>query len=191
MSDTQALFYAIGIYVVFFAAIFWHYGQLTATVVRWSKPPVRKKGSNVITQPKLTLGEKVKCYIPMYQACLVRKSLYRSSGVFGVLAIIASAGILGNLFNKFVFAINSYVMFAFNIIMFVSVLLFWLVYAIITADCAKMFGFSWMTIVLCFVAPWLACWYLTNNVPTKMKAIHKEATFSEDNGHTVIKQRHN
>ena len=75
MSDTNALLYAIGVYVAFLGILFWNYGQFAATVVRWSQPPIRKKNSNKITQPKLPLGTRLKCYIPIYQACIVRKTL--------------------------------------------------------------------------------------------------------------------
>lgn len=191
MLDTQSLFYAIGIYLLFFVLIFANYGQFASTVLRWSKKPVVDKKNGKLKQPPLTFEEKLPCYVPFLQACIVRKSLYRTSGVFKIIMIISAIGIGGNLFNKFVFAINSYVMFAFNIIMIFSVLLFWVGYGLITADCAKMFGFSWLTIILCFIAPWLFCWYLNNNIADKMRALHKEATFDEHNGNTVIKQRNN
>lgn len=191
MSDTQALLYAIGIYVVFLLVIFWNYGQFTKTIVRWSRKPIKVKNSNKLKQPPLTIGEALKCYIPYYQACLVRKSLYRTAGIFPIIAIISAVGIILNIVNKFVYAINGYVMFIMSIVMIVCTILFWLLYAIITADCAKMYGFSWFVIIMCFVFPHLACTYLHNNVPTKMRAIHKEEVFSEHNGNTVIKQRHN
>jgi hypothetical protein len=190
MNDTTALFYAIGIYLVFLFAIFWNYGMFTSTMLLWtrkidaiqhSKKPIKK----------LSTGDKLKCYIPFYQACLVHKSVYRSYGPFQIMSIFSAVGILWNLFNKFVYAINGYVMFFSSILMIICLIMFFLVYAIITADIARMYGFSWFTVALCFLFPHLACTYLHNNIPTKMKAMVKEETFSEHNGNTYIKQRHN
>ncbi len=191
MSDTAALLYAVGVYVLCLALMFINYGSFTVTVVRWAKDPIVKKGTMKIMQPPMSKSETLKCYIPVYQACLVRKTLYRHIGVvFTVMAIFSSAGIVGNLFNKFVWAINSYVMFAFNIIMLLSLLLFCLLYGIITADCAHLYGFSWLVIILCFIMPHVFCWYLHNNIPSKMRALHKENIFHEHRGNTVIKQQH-
>jgi len=189
--EIKDFYYAIGIYLFFFLLIFSNYGQFATSVARWSLKPIVDKNKKKYVQPKLPFKEVLKCYIPFYQVCVVRKSLYRTSGIFKVLCWISALGILGNLFNKFIYAGNSYIMFIFNIIMFISVLLFWLSYGIVTADCAKMFGFSVLTIMLCFIAPWLFCWYLNNNIADKMRALHKEATFDEHNGNTIIKQRNN
>ena len=191
MSDTQALLYAIGIYLVGFGALFWNYGMFASVVVRWSKKPKVKPGTSKIKQPPLTAKETILSYIPGYQACLVRKSLYRKSGVLGVLMIISIVGMLLNLLNKFVLPINGYVMFFMNIFMFACLLLFYLTYAIITADCAHMYGFGWFTIILCFLLPHLFCWYLKNNIPSKMRQLHKEEIFREHHGDTVIKSKRN
>ena len=190
-SNIGDLLYAIGIIVVGLGSLFVNYGSFTKTVVRWAKPPVRSKKSNKLKQPPLSMKETLLCYLPFYQVCYTRKSLYKSYGFTKIMAIISMTCIGCNLFNKFVFAVNGYVMFFFNIAMYIGVILCWLLYAIVTADCAHMYGFSWFTILLCFLFPHLFCWYLHNNIPTKMRQIHREETFSEHNGNTVIKQRPN
>lgn len=192
MSDTVAFLYAIGIYVICLGLIFSNYGSFAVTVVRWAKKPIVAKNSMKIKQPPISFGEVIKCYIPIYQACLVRKTLYHHSSIaFNIIGIASAVGIVGNLINKFVFSINSYVMLAFNVIMLLALLLFYVLYAIITADCAHMYGFSWLCIILCFLIPHIACWYLRNNIPRKMRALHKEEIFHEHSGDTVIRQKHN
>ena len=191
MSDTTALFYSISIYVLFFGIIFWNYGQFTKVVLRWTKKPIKKKGSNVLTQPKLPLKDSLKCYIPYYQVCIVCKSLYGTSRLCAVFSIISAAGIIINLFNKFVYAINGYVMLFTSIFMMVAIVMFLLIYGIVTANCARLYGFGIFSIILCFLFPHICCFYLTNNIPDKMRALHKEEIFREHTGDTVIKQRHN
>ena len=189
MTDTQALLYAIGIFVVGLGCMFWNYGTFAITVVRWSKKPIVAKGTKKLKQPPLPFKERALCYLPGFQAYMVRKALYRSGGALSVILLIACIGIILNLINKFLLPINGYVMFFMNIAMYLCVFLFWLMHAIITADCAHIYGFSWFTIILCFLLPHLFCWYLHNNIPDKMRQIHKEEVFHEHHGDTVIKQR--
>lgn len=191
MLDTQAFLYAVAIYVIGLGMLFWNYGTFTATIVKWSRPPIKSAKNKKITQPPLSISEKLKCYIPGYQAVLVRKSLYKKSGIFGPLMIIAVAGIVLNLINKFLLGISPMVMLVMSIIMYICTVLFIALYGIITADCAKMYGFSVLTIILCFLIPYLWCWYLHNNVPNIMRKMYKEDTFHEHTGDTVVKQRNN
>lgn len=191
MSDNMALLYAVGLYVVGIGLLIANYGSFAATVVRWSKKPLIKPGTNKIKQPSLTPKEVICCYIPLYQACVVRKALYKKSGIFGPLSVIAGIGIVGNLINKFLLPINGYVMFVFSIIMIISLVIFFIVYAVITANCASVYGFSYFMIVLCFLLPHWLCWYLHNNIPNKMRKVYKEEIFDEHRGDTVIRQRFN
>lgn len=188
MTDSQALLYAVAIYIFGFIMLFGNYGSFTRVTLRWTKKP--KKVGNKLVQPKLSVGETIKCYIPMYQVYAVRKALYKRATVTMVLMIVSSVFIIANLLNKFVYAINSYVMFYCSIAMFIGVILLYFTYAFVTADCAKMYGFSWFTILLCFLFPHLFCWYLTNNIPRHMKQVYKEEVFNERNGGTVIRQKH-
>ena len=191
MNDTVSLLYAAGIYVACFSLMFINYGSFAVTVVRWAKDPIVKKGTTKIMQPPMGICETLKCYIPMYQTCIVRKTLYGRIGVpLGIMSVFSIVGIVANLFNKFVWAIKSYVMLVCNIVMLIALLLFYLTYAIITADCAHLYGFSWMCIVMCFLLPHVSCWYLHNNIPRKMRAVHKEAIFNGRGSNTVIKQQH-
>lgn len=185
------IFWGVGCFLCFFLCIFGNYGAFACTTVRWAKPPIRVKNSKKIKQPPISTKERILCYVPLAQACMVRKALYKKSTAFNVLAIISGVLMGFNLFNKFIWAINSYVMFFASIGMYIGLILYIIVYGVITADCARIYGFSWLTVILCFIAPQLACWYLNNNIPSKMRAIHKEETFHEHTGDTVIKSRNN
>lgn len=184
MFSTAALFFIVIIYV------FYNYGNFAKTVVCWSKAPVRNKNGKLI-QPKCTTSELVKCYIPIFQVCQVREALYREARVCNVFAIISSVGILVNLFNKFIFAINPLVMLICNVVMLISTAIVILLYGIVTADCARMYGAGWLACVLHFCFSVLSCMFIKNQIPDKMRALHKEDTFSEHNGDTVIKSKHN
>lgn len=190
MSDTQSLIYAIGIYVVFFVMIFIHYGSFAAIVLQWSRPPIKNKNHKLVQEP-LTGSELIKCYIPLYQVIVVRKALYKSAGPFGVLSIISITGVVLNLINKFLLPINSYVMLVMNFVMIICTLLFIFVYGFVTADCARMYNFSFVIVLLNAIAPCVFCFWLKNNIPDTMRNVYKEETFSEHHGDTVIKQKHN
>lgn len=191
MEDNISLLYAVGIYVVCLALMFINYGSFASTVVRWSKEPVIKKGTMKISQPTMSFKESLKCYAPAYQVYIVRKTLYNRVSIPMAVIIYSSViGIILNIVNKFLFTINSYVMFAFNIVMLVSILLFYVSYAVVTADCAHMYGFGWLCVVLCFLFPHISCWYLHNNIPRKMRALHHERIFHEHSKDTVIRQKH-
>lgn len=184
MIYTAIIFFVVIIY------IFVNYGNFVKTILRWTKKPVKNKKGKLV-QPEIQGTELVSCYIPIYQVVVLRKALYYSAPVYSVLSCIGAIGILLNLFNKFIFAINPLVMLICNVIMIVCTLLVMLLYGIATADCSRMYNFGAITTILCFLFPVLWCWYLNLNIPAKMRALQKEDTFSEHNGDTVIKSRHN
>lgn len=190
MSDTSAMLLLTLLYIGSFVLIFYNYGTFAATVLRWSKPPVKNKNKK-LTQPKLDGSELVKCYIPIYQVSVVREALYHTSGPLPALSIISLVGITANLINKFLLPINSYVMLVCSIVMIISLILTFIIYAFVTVDCARMYSFSFTTLVLCTIAPCIFCYYVKTKIPAKMMKIHKEETFDEHHGDTVIKQRYN
>ena len=180
----------IGCLIGFFICIFGNYGLFAQTVLRWSRKPKKgKKGQ--IHRPKISGGEAALCMIPLVQVCIVRKALYRRNTGTVVLSVISGLLILVRFLNAFVISINSYVMFFTAIGMWVGFFLFLLIYGFVTADCAKMYSFSWFMIILNFFVPMIACWWLKNIIPNKMRAMYKEDTFSEHKSDTVIKSRAN
>lgn len=191
MSDQQAMLYAIGIIIIGFGAMFWNYGIFAVTTVRWSHKPIVDKVTKRMKAPKLAAKEAILCYIPGVQLVMVCKALYKKTTIMLPIQIIAWAGVVLNILHKYLFPINWQVMFIFNIIMWLCTLTIYLSYSVITVKCAYMYGFSWFSMLLCFVFPFLWCWWLHNNVPTKMRQLYKEDTFSEHHGDTIIKQRAN
>lgn len=173
----------------FFVILYWCYGMFATTVVRWSKKPKKNKRGKM-TQPPLTFVEALPCYLPWIQVCRVRKALYRSNGPFGILCGISAALVLLRIVNLFI-PISSYVMFATAIGMYIGIILHLLVYGIVTADAAKLYGFSWLTIILCFIGPYFMGFFLKSMIPNKMEEFHKEDTFHEHKQDTYIKQRPN
>lgn len=187
------MFWSFGLIIIFFLMLYGNYGAFACMVKKWSRKPIKKKVHDkyVLVTPELTLSEKLGCFVPLYQSIIVRESLYYGAGPFGIMSIVSAVLIILRLLNVFVLTINSYVMFFTAIGMWIGFALHLLVYSIITADCAKMYGFSMLTVILCFLFPYWACWYIKNNVPTKMRDMYKEETFSEHKSDTVIKQKHN
>lgn len=183
------LLYAIGIIFIFLGLLFWNYGNFAATVVRWCKPLDVKKGKP-IKRPPLTAGETVKCYIPIYQALAVRKALTGSYGVTLHVGIISGLLIIIRLINAFLLPINGYVMLATTFMMWIGLLLYFILYGVITFSCARMFEFGNVYAFFVFLFPQILCGTMSNNIADKMRAMHKEETFSEHNGDTVIKSRH-
>lgn len=184
-------FWVIGCFVIFFVMLFANYGSFAKVVVAWSRPPVHVRGSSKVKASELTTKEKILCYIPLVQVCMVKKAVYNNYTVEKILSIISAVGILVNLINKFFLPINSLVMFICNIIMILCTLLFMIIYGEVTARCAKAYDYSWLLIIACALVPYLACSRLTGNIPYKMKQLYKEETLSGYGGDTIIKQRTN
>lgn len=183
------MWYAAGLFILFFVLLYANYGNFAKTIVRWSKKPIPKKGSKKIVQPKLTAKELILCYIPFVQCCVVRKALYRRSTVCNVFSGISAFLIIARLINTFLLPINSYVMFFTSIGIFVGLFIHLLTYGIVTADCAKMYGYSWFMIILCFILPMIACWWATTTVPYRMQTLYQKEIFNERNADTVIKRK--
>lgn len=185
MSDVT---YAFLIIVMFFVIIYWLYGQMVCVIVRWSKKP-RKGKDNKMRQPKLTAGEVVRCYIPIYQVCYMRLWLYGSNTVYKILSIICAVCIFLRGLNMFI-PINSYVMFVTVILMYIGVLLHILIYGIATAAAVKLYGFSWFSVIMSFLFPHFMAFFMKSSIPNKMISMQKEDVFSEHKTDTYIKQRH-
>lgn len=187
------LFWTVGLYLMFFILIYGNYGVFAVTVCKWSKKPIikRKNGKEIYVARDISTADKVKCFIPLLQAVKVKEALYGKKGFFAPLSIVSAVLIILRLLNAFFISVNSYFMFFTIIGLYIGIILHLLIYAIITADCAKMYNFSWLTIILNFLFPYWACWYLKNNVPNKMRALFKEETFSEHKSDTIIKSKSN
>lgn len=186
MSDVT---YAALIILLFFVVLYWMYGMMVSTVVRWSKRP-RKNKKGKMVQPQLTFGETVRCYIPLYQVSYMRLWLYGSATLFHVLGTICAVCILLRLVNLFI-PINSYVMFITVLLMYFGILLHLFIYGFATAAALKLYGFSWFTIILGFIAPQFVAFFMRTLIPNKMLAMQKEDVFSEHKSDTYIKQKHN
>lgn len=182
--------YAILIFIFFFILIYGNYARFAWVIMRWTKKPRKLKNKKELVQPKLTSKERLLGCIPFYQACIVRKCLYRRSGVFNVMAIISFAFIAIRLINTFLLPINSYVMFATIIMMYIGILLHILLYGIVTADCARLYNYGTFCIILCFLFPHLACIHLINNIPHAMIDMRRSQTFEENADDTIIKSKH-
>lgn len=183
------MLYAVGTILICLGLLFWHYGNFACTVVRWCKPLDVKKGKP-IKRPPLTAGEAFKCYLPIYQACAVRKALHGSYGWTLPVGIMSALFIIIRLLNAFLLPINSYVLFATTIMIWVGILLYIVLYSAVTFSTARMYEFSTFYCILVLLLPQLFCDKMSNNIADKMRAMHKEEAFDEHHGDTVIKSRH-
>lgn len=185
------LFIFLGIFVSFLVLFFGNYATFAWVVVRWAKKPksVNKKGKKVLVQPKCTTAEQIKCCIPVWQAVEVRKALYGTAGVFAPLSIAALAMIIFNLLVSFVFPISSLLLLIAHFLFIIGFIMSWVIYAIVTADCARMYDFGKLTILLNILCPNVFCFYIKNNVPHIMLDMRKDNTFEETTDDTVIKQK--
>lgn len=179
--------YAFLIIVVFFFLIYGMYGMLVSTVVKWAKKPVKNKKGKLVQRP-LTFAELVPCYIPFIQICALRKALYRTSAPWNILCGLSAFLILARLVNVFV-PINSYVMFATIIMLYVGIVLHLFIYGFVTASCVKLYGYGWLGILICALLPYWVGPFLKNLIPAKMIDMRKEETFSAKNGNTYIKSK--
>lgn len=189
----SSFLYAIGIFILFFIMIYGNYGRFAVCVIKYSKKPVKRKikGKFVMIQPNISLSEKLPCYIPIWQLVVVRRALYGYSGVFAPLSILSILLIMFNLIISFIIPINGYAMFIAHLCMYLGVLLNMVLYAVVTADCAKMYGFGNLCVLLNAIVPHLACIWMINNIPHIMSDMRKEKTFEENNGETIIKSKYN
>lgn len=183
------LFWTVGLYLMFFILLVGNYGALARTVVRWTKKPTKRTKRGIV-QPKLTFKENVLCYIPIVQCVYLRKALYKRAPIATVIGAISGALILVRLINTFLIPINSYVMFFTSIGILVGMFMMLLLYGFITADCAKMYGYGWFLIILNFLIPFVACWFISSNIPYKMRTMYEKEIFNEQNGGAVIKRKH-
>lgn len=184
------LFWTIGLYLMFFILVFANYGAFARTVVRWSKKPLVNRKTKKLKQPKLTIAESVVCYLPLAQCVCVRKALYHRAPVTTVSAIISGLLIVVRLVNTFLLPINSYVMFYTSVGILVGTLLLLITYGLVTADCAKMYGYSWFIVIGSFLLPMIFCWWISTTIPYKMRTMYEEEIFNENNGDAVIKRKH-
>lgn len=181
----------LAIMLAFLILFFGNYAGFAWTVVRWTKKPVKKKvkGKVKLVQPKLSMGERIRCCIPIWQMIEVRKAMYGSASFFAPLGIIAGLLIIFNFVTSFILAINSMLMFIGHICFFVGFILAWILHGIVTADCARLYDFGKLTILLNFLLPHVFCFYIKNNIPHIMSDMRKEQTFEESKD-TVIKSKH-
>lgn len=189
----SALFYALGIFVLFFAMIYGNYGRFAVSVVRYSKKPVKRRvrGKVVTTYPKVPVSEQISCYVPIWQTVVVRRTLHNRAGYSAPLAIMSICLIMFNMFISFVWAPNGYVLFAAHICMYIGILLHIILYGIVTADAVNIYGFSNFVTFLNFIAPHLACTIAYSKIPTIMSDMFKAKTFEENDGEVVIKSKSN
>lgn len=183
----MSTFQAVGGILAALLLLYWMYGMMATTVLKWSKKAIVTK-SGKTRQPNLTPGEVVKCYVPLLQVCVVRESLYRTAGPFPVLSIISAVLMLLRVINVFLLPINSYVMFATIWLFLLGLLMHFIIYGFVTADAVKLYGFSWLIIILSFLFPQFVAFFMRSQIPYKMQQAHKEETFHEHKD-TTFKQR--
>lgn len=184
------VWYAIGIFVVFFIMLYGSYARFAWTVMRWVKKPRRSKKTHKLVQPKLSSGDMIKGCIPFYQACLVHKALYRTYSWTLPVAVVSALFIIIRLVNVFFLPINALVMVITVYMMWIGIIMHIVLYGVVTANCARLYDFSTLRMVMCFIFPHLACIGLVNNIPHKMIDIRKKETFEENKDDTVIKSKH-
>lgn len=179
--------YALLCILLFFLCIYYMYGGMVSSLVRWSKPAKADKHGK-LRQPTLTTAESLKCYIPFYQVLYMRRALYRSYGAWLYVAIISAVCITVRIFNMIV-PINGNVMFITIFMMYFGVILHILLYAIPTAAVAKMYGYGWVTVIITAIVPHFAAYFLKGGISCRMAAMKKEEVFNGNNGETYIKSR--
>lgn len=186
MTDNM---YALLCILFFFVAIYYLYGDMVCSIVRWSKKPVPgSKGQ--LKQPKLTATETLMCFIPLYQVCYMRKALYHSYGPWAVISGVSAVCILLRILNLFV-PISGNVLFITIFIMYIGIILHILLYAIPTAAVVKMYGYSIPMIIVSALIPHFMAFFLKGGISTRMISLRKEEVFSEKNGDTYIQSRSN
>lgn len=183
----QTILTWVGVMLIAFGLLTGNYGSYAVTCVRWLKP-FKVLPGQPIKQPKMSSSEQFQCYIPCLHLIKVNNSL-GGPKIWNVINVLGLVFILINLFNKFVFAINGVVMLFCSILMFIGIILYWLSYGAVTAYSSYTFGFSGLVTLLCFLFPHLFCWYQKNNIPTKMKLVHKKKVFDEHTDDYVIKDK--
>lgn len=179
--------YTLGAIFIMLALMDVNYGSFAVTCIRWLKP-LKIVPGHPIKQPKMDSSEVFQCYVPCMHLFKVNESI-GGSFALSIINLIGLIFMLINIFNKFVFAINSVVMLVCSILMFLGLFLYWLSYGIVTAYVAYTFGFGIFSIILCFLAPHLFCWYLKNNIPEKMRSVHKKQVFEEHSEDYIVKDR--
>lgn len=177
----------VGVILLTFGLMNVNYGSFAVTCIRWLKP-LKIVPGHPIKQPKMSSSEVAPCYVPALH-------LYKVNAAIGgpvlcnVLNFLGALFMIINLFNKFAFAINGVVMLVCSYLMLIGMFLYWLSYGIVTAYAAYTYGFGGLTIILCLLAPHLTCWYLRNNIPTRMRQVHKKRVFEEHSDDYVLREK--
>ena len=184
------VFYALAIFFLFFVLLYGSYARFAWTIQRWVKKPRKSRKTHKMVQPKLKKKELILGCVPFYQACMVWKALYRSYGWTLPVAIVSALLIFIRLINVIFLPINSVVMLVTAYMIWIGILLHIILYGVVTANCARLYNFSTLRIIACFIVPHLACIGLVNNVPHIMIDMRKTETFEENKNDTVIKSKH-
>lgn len=179
--------YALLCILLFFCCIYYMYGGMVQSVVRWSKKPITDKFGKS-KQPKLTVGESLKCFIPFYQVLYMRKALYHSYGAYSYIAAFSAAFIVIRIVNMLV-PIHGNALFVTIWLMYIGILLHVILYAIPTAAIAKMYGYSIPMIIVVALLPHFAAFFLKGGISSRMMTLKKEEVFSSKNGETYIQQK--
>lgn len=186
------LFYALGIFLVFFGLLYINYGSFTATVVKWKQRIKKSKKTGKIKVDELPIGTRLSCYIPFLQPAKVCKALY-GAGAFAmsytVFCCLDALLIVVPIIIKFFIPINAYVMFYATIAFYFGMVLHALTYGIITVMCARLYSFGWLYTIAVFFVPQVLCFYMKSNIGMKMHDMYEEQRFDENRGDTVIKRK--
>ena len=189
LIDNYTWLVFLTILILVLGAMVIYYGNFVKVLAKWSVEPEHDEKGKLI-QPELEKSEIIQCYIPVYQAAYAYSFLHYSFGPFRVMSILSVALIVLRALNTFLLPINGYVMLATTLLNYVGILLLLLTYGIVTFIISRMYGFWWLTSVVCFLVPPLGAWWLTQRIPSQVKSLQEEDVFDEHTD-TIIKQRSN
>ena len=170
--------------------VYGNYATFAWTAIKYSKPmkKVRTEKGVKMVFPKLTVGETLASCIPFWQPVIVRKALYGAAPVWSVLSILSIILIGQNLVFSWFIPINGYVLFFAHIGFFIGAIIAFIVYGYITFDVATMYDCNWLTRILCFLFPYLFCYFVKNRIPHYMADLAKKEVFKAG-GDTRIRQK--
>lgn len=183
--------YALGIFILFFVLVYGHYATFAWTVCKYTKKMkrVKRDGKVKMVFPPLTTSERILSCIPFYQCAVVRKALYGSATVTSILSILSLVLILANIVVSLFFPFNGYVVFFLHIGFYIGVIIGFLLYGIVTFDCARMYDCGMLVSILAFIFPHVFCFNIRNAIPHYMGKLAKEGVFKSKYGDTSTKQK--
>lgn len=183
----------IGLILSCFLLFFGNYATFAWVVIKWSSKPkvVTRKNKKVIVQEDISFKKKALSFIPVWQAAEVHKALTGKAGVIGGLSIVSLSFMVFNCIVSWFLPFNSYVLLFAHILFYIGFLISWIIYAFVTANCARLYDFNKLIILLNVICPNVFCFYIKYNIPTIMREMYKDDVFEDKQGNSnvVINQK--